>query len=346
MNLKARDSRLHARPSYQRLRDTVAVAATLTAILGVALTIYFYKKSERRRQLAYYVHPVRSAILKQGHASALTVLHNGREIIGDITVAHITLWNRGSEPIRKADILRGMQVQMESSVSSVWIEPEMTLEQQDSLPPLLSRAGFRTLKAKIHKPGGVIESEMLVLTPAQQDSVCYSERCKGVNILEAKIRKTSRDVVQFTIIDSLVTSREIPVSWNILEKDDGATIELIYEGDPHAVISVDGVIVGQSQITPLSFSGKIRTPEQQIEQWRKERWINLVGAVALLSVACSMLVAMFFMSRDDPRLSMMLRRLLPDKAFLIGGILVAATIIIYAVFMIVKLPKPYPLLFF
>ena len=96
-----------------------------------------------------------------------------------------------------------------------------------------------------------------------------------VRILEASISKYSRDVIGFDIdsTQQLQDTGRIPVSWRILERDDGASIQLIYVGSSEIDIYVEGVIEGQNEIKPIDVGIKIRSPSEQIESSRINYWI-------------------------------------------------------------------------
>ena len=69
-----------------------------------------------------------------------------------------------------------------------------------------------------------------------------------VPILEATIRKTSRDVVGFDLGRTRFAEGEVPVSWNILEEGDGGVVQLVYAGDVGIQIRCRGVIEGQRAV--------------------------------------------------------------------------------------------------
>jgi len=71
-------------------------------------------------------------------------------------------------------------------------------------------------------------------------------------ILEASVRKKSRDVVNLSLDQSKLNLGEVGVKWNILEQGDGAIIQLVFAGPPTTLIKATGVIEGQRQIHELS----------------------------------------------------------------------------------------------
>jgi hypothetical protein len=89
------------------------VASILGFIIGIPLTIYLYRRGNKKRGLTYMVRPTRTQIVRAGAASRLSVVHNGREIKSDITAVHIAIWNQGRESIREANMLRPMTIQTE-----------------------------------------------------------------------------------------------------------------------------------------------------------------------------------------------------------------------------------------
>jgi hypothetical protein len=67
-------------------------------------------------------------------------------------------------------------------------------------------------------------------------------------IIDARILKVSRDVTKFTKGEVSAAKNVLPVSFGILERNDGAQIQIIFTGRPEARVSVSGTIVGASQI--------------------------------------------------------------------------------------------------
>jgi len=75
--------------------------------------------------------------------------------------------------------------------------------------------------------------------------ICTAE---GTSILEATVRRTSRDLVGFTIGENMLNEGRVLVDWKILEHHDGGLIQLIYAGGVDVKINVEGVIEGQRSI--------------------------------------------------------------------------------------------------
>lgn len=106
-------------------------------------------------------------------------------------------------------------------------------------------------------------------------------------ILEARVLKSSRDVTGFKIIPSAnPTENRVTFDFDILEKDDGAAIQVIYAGPPRPGIHFEGVLVG----VPGLFLESAKDPRQTVESARRSSLRAgltgiICGVVVLLAVA-------------------------------------------------------------
>lgn len=73
-----------------------------------------------------------------------------------------------------------------------------------------------------------------------------------VPILEASIRKTSRDICEVALDSSKCAEGKLGISWKILEQDDGAVVQVIYGGPQKTGIAISGVVEQQKEIEILS----------------------------------------------------------------------------------------------
>ncbi len=91
-------------------------------------------------------------------------------------------------------------------------------------------------------------------------------------IIDAIIRKKSRDVVDISLDKSDFERGELRLTWNILEKNDGAIIQVIFVGNSDTPIIASATIEGQKDISRLEYSKIIRSPSEQYD-WlvRKEK---------------------------------------------------------------------------
>lgn len=170
---------------------TVNAIAWIATVVGFGLTIYFYVRSDKKRDLAYYVNPAQAVVVKTGESSNLHVFFGNHEpsheLTSDVTAAQIAVWNEGNESIRPDNVLKQVVIRTNPSVP----------------------------------------------------------------ILEASIRKKSRDVVNVTLDQSHLNDGVVGVQWNILEQNDEAIIQIVYAGPPTNKIQASGVVEGQGNIRQL-----------------------------------------------------------------------------------------------
>lgn len=75
----------------------------------------------------------------------------------------------------------------------------------------------------------------------------------SVPILEVKIRKMTRDVVGLRLDESQCKQGQLSVSWDILEKNDGGIVQIIYAGSPDINITAQATLEGQKNIIDYSY---------------------------------------------------------------------------------------------
>lgn len=115
----------------------------------------------------------------------------------------------------------------------------------------------------------------------------------GAPILEATIRRQSRDVVHLELDRNDLQKGRVIVSWAIAEQNDGGVIQLIYLGSSEISIGLDGVIEGQGILQRVDFSGTIESAEQQYKSHGQERVVSYIFIVTgLFCVVGSLMVVM------------------------------------------------------
>lgn len=73
----------------------------------------------------------------------------------------------------------------------------------------------------------------------------------NVRILEARVRRVSRSVVDFEVSQNTGRPSELELKWNILEEGDGASIQIVFAGDSDVEFTCTGVIEGQASVRHL-----------------------------------------------------------------------------------------------
>lgn len=125
--------------------------------------------------------------------------------------------------------------------------------------------------------------------PIRRNDVLKPLQCvlpTGTEILDSRILKISRDVTAFRILPgSASPNTAVMMDFDILEKGDGAAIQIIYAGPKDAPLHFDGIVVG----APLPIVKGVRTPsglERRLgTRQRFGVFVMLVGvAIGLLAL--------------------------------------------------------------
>jgi hypothetical protein len=121
-------------------------------------------------------------------------------------------------------------------------------------------------------------------------------------ILEASIRKQSRDIVNFRLDTSHFTEGRIPLNWDILEQADGAVIQLIYAGNDTAPIQLEGILEGQPAPSTMQYPEKLNKPEDQYSPHGYSFHIPMSTLLLVLSTVMTMMIVVaIYYSRKSNR---------------------------------------------
>jgi hypothetical protein len=119
----------------------------------------------------------------------------------------------------------------------------------------------------------------------------------GNRILSANVVRQSREIVQFQLynpsaqpgaldVRSLDT---LGVGFNILEHNDSAIVQIVYEGSPDADIVLSGIFVGQPKLNRLSL-------EQQKPIYPNSRHAKIISPILLLLLVIGLFVRITYLS--------------------------------------------------
>ena len=108
-----------------------------------------------------------------------------------------------------------------------------------------------------------------------------------VRILEASVRKVSPDT-GFNLSDSTDSKAEgrVPLSWEILERNDGASIQLLYLDNPvdtsEVDILIEGLIEGQGRTKRKVTSSSFKSPQEHWKSLRQQSFFVAISFLVLL----------------------------------------------------------------
>jgi len=86
-----------------------------------------------------------------------------------------------------------------------------------------------------------------------------------IPIIEATLRKQSRDVVNTDLDLSKLGEGQVTVSWEIMEKNDGCILQIIYMGDYTENFEFEGVFEGQKNPSVIKYFKKLKKVTDQYE---------------------------------------------------------------------------------
>ena len=188
-------------------------AGVLIGLLGIGFSLFSHLATMRHRDLVITAN-AGVVIVDKTSAGKLTVLADGKRVVGGVSSVTIFLWNSGRESIKSQNVLQPVEI---------------------SFP-------------------------------------------QGNRIIEARRAAVSRSVTDISLDRTGLEQGRVGVRWNILEANDGAAIQLIFEGHPTDRPSVHGIIEGQGEIRALP---RVR---DRAFGWGAPLWFLSCLALIVLSV--------------------------------------------------------------
>ena len=106
----------------------------------------------------------------------------------------------------------------------------------------------------------------------------------NTQILEATIRKPGRTVTGVALGTNGLERGTVGVNWRILERNDGAVIQLIFAGRPLTKVSLDGTIVGQQRSIEVDLNRTSRKSEIRYYAYLGLAYCAIMGVTLLVNV--------------------------------------------------------------
>lgn len=199
----------------------------LVAAIGFWSSYYFYEKSLRERDPVFFVDPVRPLLVEADSirdAPLRLVTSEGNSIEKNVSVVLAYFWNSGRLSIRNENILRRLQIVVDSS---------------------------------------------------------------DVDIIDYRIVSETRpDIVGASLKLQDDASNTITLGFDILEKNDGIAVQVIYAGDENAPVLLVGAIEGVVGIGTIESLTRIHLIKSiAIEVFRNLAILSIGAAVVLVGAA-------------------------------------------------------------
>lgn len=95
------------------------------AVISGVGTIYMLLTSGAQRELMYFVHPGKAAVVRAGQSSLISVQLEGTSVTGDVTAARVAVWNDGETPVRAQNLLGSKHLVIETNPENPIIDAKI-----------------------------------------------------------------------------------------------------------------------------------------------------------------------------------------------------------------------------
>jgi hypothetical protein len=114
----------------------------------------------------------------------------------------------------------------------------------------------------------------------------------AVEIIEASVRKTSRETIQLELDKSQQARGQLAVRWRILESGDGAVLQITFAGPPSTALEARAVIEGQASVRGKTEAADVGDADELIRYARRTaRFVMTYGMPAFLACAVLLTIA-------------------------------------------------------
>lgn len=113
-------------------------------------------------------------------------------------------------------------------------------------------------------------------------------------VLEARTRETAREVSRFDIGKEGWKEGKVPLSWKILERGDGAVVQIIYTAEKGVDIRLKGTVEGQRSLRNSNLTGI-----PLIGASRRTNAILAIPSAALVVIVMLGMSASFFLDNEN-----------------------------------------------
>jgi hypothetical protein len=159
---------------------------------------------------------------------------------------------------------------------------------------------------------------------------------QNIPVLDVQVVKYSRDVASLRVAMNSGSRNKVNITFDILEKNDGGSIQIIYAGPPTVPLTFGGVIVGATLRVQPAYSSRNDAPI--IERLGNEIQHNVLSFVASV-LALAILIAMAFF----PVFSKAIPWDVSSRSFKITSRLLALALVILLAFAAFHPPRYRPL---
>jgi hypothetical protein len=145
----------------------IGFVGTVASVVSLFLGVYFFLVSQRYPDVTIATEPARIRIVVAGQTSGIRVYAGGDEVTSDVTAVQVSVWNRGTAPIRDGDVLEPIELSLEPPVPILEVQVTRASRPACGLVWDAGRQaeGVLPLKFKILEPGDGVTLQLIYAGP-------------------------------------------------------------------------------------------------------------------------------------------------------------------------------------
>jgi hypothetical protein len=152
----------------------LGIVGTISGLIGIVLSVYFYQASQIKPLLTFSVHPLKTELQRPDFDKELGFIYKGKPVNSEcITSVQVCIWNAGTRSIRDSDVLDPFRLVMPDGAAILSVRVKKTarpicgFECLDNQEDYLS--GTCHVKWRILEPGDGAVLQIIYAGSARQD---------------------------------------------------------------------------------------------------------------------------------------------------------------------------------
>ena len=231
--------------------DYLQWASTPIAVIAIVVAIILYFRSKREEKPGYVSRTIELVGPHGALADEVRILY-GSEEVPRVSSTRIIFWNRGRQTIDRQDIRKDYPL-------------EIVFHRYDLQPSMTND------KSTGH------EKRLFEIA-------CLED----IRVLRSRVHKMSREHILFDVLDHTrdksLPENKVRITFDFLDQNDGADIEVLHTGDRDVQFNVQGVIRGVAEIKNLGSFGREPSSERLTLSKRFLGYSAItVGIISILS---------------------------------------------------------------
>jgi hypothetical protein len=258
----------------------VGIIGAILGVIGLILSVYFYRAAQISPALTYAVHPVKTELQRPDYDKDLGFTYGGRPVESEsITAVQVSIWNAGTRSIRESDILEKVALVMPDGASVLRARVKKTSRAICAFECIDDREAFKA---------GRCEVRWRILEPgdAAVIQVIYSGSARTDPRIEGVIEGQSVGIETLALALGRGTKRPLRVL-----STTGTIVLGVVVGIPLVLFVIINVLERRSPTARKLAKAKARA-KKRANELQKEHWRNRPVIVRVLTYTCLLLLCL------------------------------------------------------